>query len=33
MNHITFVKEKENIGVIKNEEIVKLPWVWKLGQI
>ena len=31
MNNITSVKEKGNIDVIKNDEIVKLPGVPKLG--
>ena len=31
MNNITSVKEKENIDTIKNDEIVKLPWVLKIG--
>ena len=31
MNNITCVKEKMNIETIKNDEIVKLPWVLKLG--
>ena len=29
MNNITFVKEKVNIDTIKNDKIVKLPWVPK----
>ena len=31
MNNITSLKEKENIDTIKNDKIVKLPWVPKLG--
>ena len=31
MNNITSVKEKENIDTIKNDEIVKLPWVLKIA--
>ena len=31
MNNITSVKEKGNIDVIKNDEMVKLPGVPKLG--
>ena len=31
MNNITQKKEKVNIETIKNDEIVKLPWVPKLG--
>ena len=31
MNNITSVKEKVNIGTIKNDKIVKLPLVPKLG--
>ena len=31
MNNITSVKEKVNIETIKNSNIVKLPWVPKLG--
>ena len=31
MNSITSVKEKENIDTIKNDKIVKLSWVLKLG--
>ena len=31
MNNITSEKEKGNIDVIKNDEIVKLPGVPKLG--
>ena len=31
MNTITSVKGKENIDIIKNDKIVKLPWVPKLG--
>ena len=31
MNNITSVKEKVNIETIKNDRIVKLPWVPKLG--
>ena len=31
MNHITSVNEKQHIGTIKNDKIVKLPWVSKLG--
>ena len=31
MNNSTSVKEKENIDIIKNDKIVKLPWVPKLG--
>ena len=31
MNNITSVKEKVNIETIKNGQIVKLPWVPKLG--
>ena len=30
MNNITSKKEKVNIGTIKNDKIVKLPWVPKL---
>ena len=32
MNKITSKKEKVNIETIKNDKIVKLPWVPKLGQ-
>ena len=31
MNNITSVKEKVNVETIKNDQIVKLPWVPKLG--
>ena len=31
MNNITSVKEKVNVETIKNDQIVKLPWVLKLG--
>ena len=31
MNSITSNKEKVNIETIKNDKIVKLPWVLKLG--
>ena len=31
MNNITSKKEKVNIETIKNDKIVKLPWVPKLG--
>ena len=31
MNNITSVKEKVNVEIIKNDKIVKLPWVPKLG--
>ena len=31
MNKITSKKEKVNIETIKNDKIVKLPWVPKLG--
>ena len=31
MNNITSIKEKENVNKIKNDKIVKLPWVSKLG--
>ena len=31
MNNITSVKEKENIDIIKNDKIVKLPWIPRLG--
>ena len=31
LNKITSVKEKENIDTIKNDKIVKLPRVPKLG--
>ena len=31
MNSITSNKEKVNIETIKNDKIVKLPWVPKLG--
>ena len=31
MNNITSVKEKVNLETIKNDQIVKLPWVPKLG--
>ena len=31
MNNITSVKEKVNVETIKNDPIVKLPWVPKLG--
>ena len=31
MNNITSNKEKVNIETIKNDKIVKLPWVPKLG--
>ena len=31
MNNITFIKEKVNIDTIKNDKIVKLPWVPKFG--
>ena len=31
MNNITPMKEKVNIETIKNNKIVKLPWVLKLG--
>ena len=30
MNKIASVKEKEIIDIIKNDKIVKLPWVPKL---
>ena len=31
MNNITSKKEKVNIERIKNDKIVKIPWVLKLG--
>ena len=31
MNYITSVKEKENIDTAKNDKMVKLPWVPKIG--
>ena len=31
MNNITSKKEKVNIETIKNDKIVKIPWVPKLG--
>ena len=31
MNNITFEKEKVKIETIKNDKIVKLPWLLKLG--
>ena len=31
MNNVTSIKGKENIATIKNDKIVKLPWVPKLG--
>lgn len=31
MNNVTFLKEKRNIDTIKNEQIVKLPRILKLG--
>ena len=31
MNNITCVKENEDIDTIKNDKLVKLPWVPKLG--
>ena len=31
MNNITSVKEKENTDTIKNDKIVNLPWVSKIG--
>ena len=31
MNKITSKKEKVNIVIIKNDKLVKLPWVPKLG--
>ena len=31
MNNITSAKEKENIDIINNDKIVKLPWVPKHG--
>ena len=31
MNNITSKKEKVNIKRIKNDKMVKLPWVLKLG--
>ena len=31
MNNITSIKEKENVDIIKHNNIVKLPWVLKLG--
>ena len=31
MNNITSKKEKVNIEAIRNDKIVKLPWVPKLG--
>ena len=31
MNNITSKKEKVNIETIKNDKIVTLPWVPKLG--
>ena len=31
MNNITSIKEKVNIGTFKNDKIVKLPLVAKLG--
>ena len=31
MNNVTFLKEKRNIDKIKNEQIVKLPRILKLG--
>ena len=30
MNNITSKKEKVNIATVKNDKIVKLPWVPKL---
>ena len=30
MNNITSVKEKVNIETIKNDKIVKIPWLTKL---
>ena len=32
MNSITSVKEKGNIDTIRNDKIVKLPWVPNLDQ-
>ena len=32
MNNIISVKEKGNTDTIKNDGIVKLPWVPKLGR-
>ena len=31
MNNITSKQEKVNIETIKNDKIVKLPWVPKIG--
>ena len=31
MNNITSKKEKVNTETFKNDEIVKLPWIRKLG--
>ena len=31
MNNITSKKEKVNTETIKNDTIIKLPWVLKLG--
>ena len=31
MNNISFKKEKSNIETIKNDQIVKLTWVPKIG--
>ena len=31
MNNINSVKEKENIDIVKNDKIVRLPWVPKFG--
>ena len=31
MNNITSVKEKQNVDIIKNDKMVKLPWLPKLG--
>ena len=28
MNNITSVKERGNVGTIKDDKIVKLPWTW-----
>ena len=30
MNNITSIKEKDNIDTIKNNKMVKLPWIPKL---
>ena len=31
MNKITSAKKKSNVDTIKNDKIVKLPWVPKIG--